>query len=186
MSAPLSHLVFKLTGWKSIGKAPDLKKYIVTAAPHTSNWDFVFGLAAWNIYGMKPKYLIKKEFFYFPLNILFWLTGGVAVDRSKNNSLTDAIVDMFNAREEFIVIFPPEGTRKKVERWKTGFYYVALKANLPIVLGALDFKTKSSYLSEPFYPTGDIEKDFIVIREFYKNTQGRNPEWFNVDGIRPA
>ncbi len=185
MSNFLPSLVFKLSGWKTAGKAPALKKYIVVGAPHTSNWDFVFGLSAWNLYGMKPRYLIKKEFYVFPLNILFWLTGGVKVDRSKSNSLTESIVQMFAGRDEFVVIFPPEGTRKKVERWKTGFYYVALHAKVPIVLGAMDYKKKTTDLSEPFYPTGDIEKDFLVFKEFYRNVTPCNPEGFSVEGIRP-
>lgn len=186
MSKFIPKLIFKLTGWKIQGQAPTLKKYVLVAAPHTSNWDFVYGLCAWQLYGMKPRYLIKKEFYVFPLNILFHLTGGLPVDRSKSNKLTDAMVEMFEQRDEFIALVPPEGTRKKVERWKTGFYYLAIKANVPIVLGILDYKLKSARLSEPFIPTGDIEKDFATIREFFKGATGKNPEGFNEEAIRPA
>jgi 1-acyl-sn-glycerol-3-phosphate acyltransferase len=182
----IPRMIFKISGWKALGKAPQLKKYIVVGAPHTSNWDFVYGLCAWNLYGMNPRYLIKKEFYVFPLNLLFKATGGLAVDRSKHNSLTDSIVDMFSQREDFVTIFPPEGTRKKVDRWKTGFYYVALKANVPIVLGAMDYKLKSTHLSEPFYPTGDIEKDFEVFREFYRNVTPCNPEGFDPNNVKPS
>ncbi len=179
-------LIFKIAGWKAVGQAPPLKKYIVVGAPHTSNWDFVFGLCAWKLYGMKPRYLIKREFYVFPLNLLFKATGGLAVDRSKNNSLTDSIVEMFAKREEFVVIFPPEGTRKLVQRWKTGFYYVALRSKLPIVLGAMDYKLKQTHLSEAFYPTGDIEKDFEFFREFFRNVTPCNPAGFNPENVRPA
>ena len=182
----IPRLIFWLAGWKTLGQAPALKKYIVVGAPHTSNWDFVYGLCAWKLYGMNPRYLIKREFYYFPLNLLFQATGGLPVDRSKSNSLTDSIAGMFDSREELVAIIPPEGTRKLVDRWKTGFYYVALKAKVPIVLGAMDYKNKETRLSEPFYPTGDIEKDFVVFREFYRGVQGRNPEWFNADNIKPS
>lgn len=178
-------LIFKLTGWKTLGTAPAIKKYVLVAAPHTSNWDFVYGLCAWKLYGIEPRYLIKKEFYWFPLNILFNATGGLPVDRSKSNSLTDAIVEMFRQKERFIALVPPEGTRKKVERWKTGFYYLALKAQVPIVMGIMDYKDKTTRLSEPFMPTGDIDADFAKIREFFKDAHPRNPEGFSVDSIRP-
>jgi 1-acyl-sn-glycerol-3-phosphate acyltransferase len=182
----LPRLIFWISGWKALGQAPDLKKYIIVGAPHTSNWDFVFGMCAWKLYGVSPRYLIKKDLYVFPLSLLFKATGGLPVDRSKSNSLTDSIVAMFKERNELIAIIPPEGTRKRVERWKTGFYYVSLRANVPIVLGAMDYKRKVTYLSNPFYPTGDIEKDFVVFREFYRNVSPCNPEGFNPDNIKPA
>jgi 1-acyl-sn-glycerol-3-phosphate acyltransferase len=182
----LPRLIFRLTGWKALGKAPALKKYIIIGAPHTSNWDFVYGICAWKLYGVQPRYLIKKEFYYFPLNFLFKATGGLPVDRTQSNSLTDSIVAMFSEREELIAIIPPEGTRKPVDRWRTGFYYVAIRAGVPIVMGAMDYRRKVTYLSEPFYPTGDIEKDFIVFREFYRGVQPCNPEGFNVENIKPT
>ena len=186
MGKILPRLIFWITGWKALGKAPELKKYVIIGAPHTSNWDFVYGMAAWKLYGVRPRYLIKKDLYVFPLNLLFHATGGLPVDRSKSNSLTDSIVGMFNEREELIAIIPPEGTRKNVERWRTGFYYVSLKAGVPIVMGAMDYKRKVTYLSEPFYPTGDIEKDFIIFREFYRNVSPCNPEGFNPDNIKPS
>jgi 1-acyl-sn-glycerol-3-phosphate acyltransferase len=182
----IPRLIFKLGGWKTLGEAPPLKKYIVVGAPHTSNWDFVYGLCAWQLYGMQPRYLIKKEFYVFPLNFLFKATGGVPVDRSKHNSLTDSIVDMFEQRDQFVLIVTPEGTRKKVERWRTGFYYLSLKTGLPIVLGSMDYKLKRTNLSAPFYPTGDIEKDFVFIREFFRNVTPCNPEGFDINNVKPA
>jgi 1-acyl-sn-glycerol-3-phosphate acyltransferase len=182
----LPRLIFWISGWKALGQVPDLKKYVIVGAPHTSNWDFVYGMCAWKLYGIRPRYLIKKDLYVFPLSILFKATGGLPVDRSKSNSLTDSIVAMFNSREELIAIIPPEGTRKHVERWKTGFYYVSLRANVPIILGAMDYKRKVTYLSDPFYPTGDIEKDFIRFREFFRNVSPRNPEGFNPENIKPA
>jgi 1-acyl-sn-glycerol-3-phosphate acyltransferase len=181
----LPKLIFKITGWKALGKPPALKKYIIIGAPHTSNWDFVFGLCAWKLYGLHPRYLIKKEFYVFPLNLLFKYTGGLPVDRSKSNSLTESIVAMFAEREELTAIIPPEGSRKLVKRWRTGFYYVALKAQVPIVMGSMDYKRKETNLSEPFYPTGDIQNDFAVFREFFRHITPKNPEGFKPEYIRP-
>lgn len=186
MAHIIPRLIFKFTGWKIKGTAPTLKKFVIIAAPHTSNWDFVYGMCAWKLYGFSPRYLIKKELFFFPLSLLFKATGGLAVDRSKHNNLTDSIIEMFNERENFIAIIPPEGTRKLVKRWKTGFYYVALKAKVPIVMGSLDYKKKEANLSEPFYPTGDIEKDFLTFKEFYKGVTAKHPADFSVDNIKPA
>lgn len=186
MSNFIPKLIFKLCGWKITGTPPKDKKFVIIAAPHTSNWDFVYGLCAWNLYGLKPRYLIKKELFRFPLNLFFKATGGLPVDRSKSSNLTDAIVNMFNERESLVAIIPPEGTRKTVERWKTGFYYVALNAKVPLVMGSLDYAKKEATLSEPFWPTGNIEMDFKVFREFYKNTTPKHPGNFSIESIKPS
>lgn len=185
MANLIPKLIFKLGGWKIKGNAPKIKKFVIIGAPHTSNWDFVYGLCAWRLYGFNPRYLIKKELFIFPLSLLFRATGGLAVDRKKSNNLTEAIVKMFNERDELVTIIPPEGTRKSVKRWKTGFYYVALNAKVPIVMGSMDYKKKETNLSEPFWPTGDIEKDFLVFKEFYRNVTPKNPEGFSIESVRP-
>ncbi len=182
----IPRLIFKISGWKTKGTAPPLKKFVIIGAPHTSNWDFVFGLCAWKLYGVNPRYLIKKELYFFPLNLFFKATGGLAVDRKKSSNLTEAIVKMFNERESLVTIIPPEGTRKLVKRWRTGFYYVALHAKVPIVMGSMDYKKKETNLSEPFWPTGDIEKDFLVFREFFKDVTPKNPSGFAVESIRPS
>ena len=186
MANLIPRLIFKLTGWKAKGSPPAEKKFVIIGAPHTSNWDFVYGLCAWKLYGVNPRYLIKKELYVFPLNLFFKATGGLAVNRNKNTNLTDSIVKMFNEREELVTIIPPEGTRGLVKRWKTGFYYVALNAKVPIVRGSMDYKKKETNLSEPFWPTGDIEKDFLVFREFYRNVSPKNPEGFSPESIRPS
>jgi 1-acyl-sn-glycerol-3-phosphate acyltransferase len=182
----LPRLIFKITGWKALGQAPALKKYVVIGAPHTSNWDFVYGMCAWKLYGMNPRYLIKKELFRFPLKYIFQASGGLPVDRQGNHSLTESIVRMFDERNELVAIIPPEGTRKQVDRWRTGFYYVALQAKVPIVMGSMDYRKRATFLSDPFYPTGDIEKDFEVFREFYKDVTPKNGEGFNVKNIKPS
>lgn len=181
----IPRLIFKLSGWKALGHLPPLKKYIIIGAPHTSNWDFVFGMCAWKLYNLKPSYLIKKEAYRFPFSIFLKATGAIPVDRTGSHNLGDSIVQMFRERDEFVAIISPEGTRKLVGRWKTGFYYVALQAKVPIVMGALDFGRKNTLLSKPFYPTGDIQRDFGIIREFYKDIIPKNRGSFNLENIRP-
>lgn len=182
----LPKLIFKLGGWKLKGSAPTLKKFVIIGAPHTSNWDFVYGLCAWKLYGIDPRYLIKKELYFFPLNLFFSATGGLPVDRSRHNNLTDAIIDMIKQKDELAVLITPEGTRKLMPRWKTSFYYIALGAGIPIVMGSMDYKKRETNLSEPFWPTGDIEKDFLVFKEFYRNITPKNPEGFNPENIKPG
>ena len=179
-------LIFKMAGWKAVGGIPpEIKKCVLVAAPHTSNWDFVYGLCALSIMGIKLNYLAKKELFHFPIKRFLISLGGIAVDRSKSNSLVDSMVKLFNENEQLILMVPPEGTRKKVDKWKTGFYYTALNANVPIVLGILDYAKKEAYIGKLFEPTGDITKDFEFFREFYKNATPKNMDCFSVECIRP-
>lgn len=169
----------KVFGWKFVGKLPEnLKKYVIIAAPHTSWKDFLIGVFAKYALGAKINYIGKDSLFKGPFGFLFKMTGGAPVDRSKNNNLVDAIVDIFNNKEEFRLALSPEGTRKKVERWKTGFYYIAKGAKVPIVMGTLDFGKKQIKFSEPYYPTDDKEKDFAYFHSFYEGVQGKHPELF--------
>lgn len=182
----LFKILFKLRGWKITGGVPkDIKKCVLVAAPHTSNWDFVYGLAGIAYYGYNVRYLIKKQAYRFPLKRLIDKTGGIPVDRSKHNNLVDALVDEFNKRDELILMIPPEGTRTLVEKWKTGFYYTALKANVPILLGYLDYKTRTASIDTLLWPTENKEEDFKKIRAFYRGVTAKNPEWFSLEGIRP-
>ena len=179
-------IFFKLKGWKIRGGIPvGIKKCVLIAAPHTSNWDFLYGSFAWKLFGMDVKYLAKKELFRFPFGIFFRALGGIPVDRSKHTNLVDAMVALVNSKEEIIVLMTPEGTRKKVDNWKMGFYHLALKANIPIVLGKINYKEKEAVVEGSFFPSGNIEKDFEIIRTFYKDVVGRNPDNFSLDAIRP-
>ncbi|MBI4929986.1 MAG: 1-acyl-sn-glycerol-3-phosphate acyltransferase [Bacteroidetes bacterium] len=182
----IARIFFKLKGWKVRGGIPaEIKKCVLVAAPHTSNWDFLYGSFAWKLFGLDVKYLAKKELFWFPLNVFLRGLGGIPVDRSKHSNIVDAMVALVNSKEEIIVLMTPEGTRKKVEKWKTGFYHLAIKANIPIVLGRLNYGTKEAFIGQSFIPSGNIEKDFEIIREFYKGVVGRNPENFSLEAIKP-
>jgi 1-acyl-sn-glycerol-3-phosphate acyltransferase len=171
---------FKRKGWTATGTIPkNIKKCIIIGAPHTSNWDFVYGVGSLNYYNIDIKYLAKKELFVFPFKKMFYALGGIPVDRSKSGSLVDQIIEMFNKSEELIVLIPPEGTRKKVRKWKTGFYRIALGAKVPIILGALDYKAKTTNLGPVFYPTGNMEEDFAYIRNYYEGVNAKIPENFS-------
>jgi 1-acyl-sn-glycerol-3-phosphate acyltransferase len=167
-------------GWKIEGGIPsDVKKCVLIAAPHTSNWDFIYGLGALKLFKVDVKYLAKKELFRFPFKSMFVSLGGIPVDRSKNNSMVEAMIELIKQRDELVVLIPPEGTRKRVERWKSGFYNVALGAEVPIVMGYLDYKRKVAGIGPAIMPTGDKEKDFEAITAFYKNITAKFPENFN-------
>jgi 1-acyl-sn-glycerol-3-phosphate acyltransferase len=166
-------------GWKIDHDFPrDLKKYVVIAAPHTSWQDFPIAILARNVSGEKINFIGKDSLFKPPFGFFFKALGGAPVDRSKSNNLVDGIVDIFNSREEFRLGLSPEGTRKKVEKWKTGFYYIAKGAKVPIIMATLDFGKKQVKISDPYYPTDDMEKDFEHFHAFYEGVKGKHPELF--------
>lgn len=170
-------ILFKLMGWKIAGNFPtDLKKYVIIVAPHTHWVDFPVALLVRFATGLNANYIGKASLFKKPFGFIFRLTGGAPIDRSKSNNSVDSIVALFNAREEFILSLSPDGTRKKVEVWKTGFYHIAKGANVPIVRGALDFEHKKFAIAKPFYPTDNIDADFKELRSFFKGVKGKVPE----------
>lgn len=169
----------KILGWKLVGAFPsDIQKYVIIGAPHTSWKDFPISILARNSFGIKVNFIGKKSLFKPPLGFIFKWLGGTPVDRSKNNNLVESVIDLFDSKEEFRLGLAPEGTRKKVDKWKTGFYYIAKGAGVPIVMFTLDFGKKQVAVSPPYYPTDDIEKDFRVFQDFYKDVKGANPSQF--------
>ena len=154
-------LVLWYSGFEIVNRVPpEVRKCIVIGAPHTSNWDFVFALPALHKMGVhKLRYLIKKEFFFWPFTWLFRATGGISVDRNKKNDLTATLKKLIKEQDELYLLFPPEGTRGRVDRWKTGFYYTALDSELPIVLGFFDFEKKVCGFGDVIYPTGDFNRN---------------------------
>jgi len=171
----LFQLAFKITGWKISGDVPrDIKKYIIIVAPHTSNWDFPIGVAVRSIMRFKSNFLGKKELFESKLGWLFRKLGGFPVDRSRSANMVDEVVKIIQREESFVVAIAPEGTRKRVEKWKTGFYHIASKAGIPIVMAAIDYPDKTVTFAKPFYPCGDLLKDAPAIQEFYKDKRGKN------------
>lgn len=167
----------KLLGWKVVGNTnmsmDSIKKAVIIAVPHTSWHDFYIGVLLRKVIGIKTNFVGKKELFKWPFGYYFRAIGGVPLNRSKNENKVEAIAKAFNNSDEFRITFAPEGTRKKVEQWRTGFYYIAKAAKVPIIMFTLDFKNKQNLVSQPFYPTDDIEADFIFMDKFFKGVIGK-------------
>jgi len=177
----LSKFILKITGWKTFGDIPpEVTKAVFIIAPHTSNLDFFIGRMYCFMRRIPIKVMIKKESFAGPLGGLLKKAGGVPIDRSKSTSLVDQIVQMFNENDPFFFAITPEGTRKKSEKWKSGFYHIAVKANVPILLSYIDYGKKVAGIGRVFYPTGDFKKDFKEIEDFYRGRQGRHSGKFNL------
>lgn len=181
-------LIFKLFGWKITHYlSDDIKKCVVVVAPHTSNWDFVFGMGAIRFMNLHPRFAIKKEWLRFPLKRLMISYGALPIDREAKNKLGEkkgsvmAMAELFKTHETLRLIITPEGTRSKREKWKTGFYYVALNANVPIALGFMDYKKKECGIDKIIYPSGDFKADMKQIMNFYKDVHAKHPENFSVD-----
>lgn len=149
---------------------------MLIGAPHTSNWDFPIMLLVVLKLRLKLFWMGKNSLFVFPFGLLMRWLGGIPIDRSKSNNVVQQIAEEFERNDQFVVLIPPEGTRSKVDRWKTGFYHIALAARVPILLGYLDAPSKEAGLADFFTPTGDLEKDMSDIRAFYAGKTGINPE----------
>ena len=165
-----------ILGWKMDELPTDIKKYVIIAAPHTSWVDFPIAMLYRVATGVMVHYVGKDSLFKGPFGFLFRKLGGFPVDRSSNNNTVDYIVSKFNASENFKLGLSPEGTRKKVDKWKTGFYFIAKGAGVPVVMATLDFGNKYIKVSEPFYPTSNKDKDFEFMKGFFKNVKGKKEQ----------
>jgi len=178
MLRPIYLLIFKLLGWGVEGTfSRDLKKYIIAIAPHTSNWDFVIGVMARSITKIqRAHFLGKSQLFKPPYGWLFRWLGGYPVDRTSSHDMVHQVVDIFNKHDEFILAIAPEGTRKKVTKLRTGFYYIARQASVPIIPVGFDYQRKKIVIGQPFYPSVNADVDMEFLRKFYSQIKGRNPE----------
>lgn len=170
---------FNLAGWKLKGEPLELKKYVIAVAPHTSNLDFFVALPVKYMFPHKfrPGFLGKDSLFTIPLVGWFLRSiGGIPVNRSKKSNVVDDVVKIFDQEERFIMVISPEGTRSYVPKWRTGFYYIALKAKVPIMLAALDYEHKTVDITEVMEPTGDVVKDILYMRRYFSQFKGRYPE----------
>lgn len=175
--------LYKRLGWtKDITQVlPD--KYIICLAPHTSNWDMILGQLFEHAEGMKCNFLMKKEWFFWPLGPIFRKMGGIPVWRSKHTSMTDHLAEEAKKREYFGLCITPEGTRSLNPDWKKGFYFIALKAGLPIYLYGLDYQKKLIQCNKVITPSGDVEKDMREIKLYFKDYKGKKPEKFTIGNI---
>lgn len=175
MFRPLARLLFKLTGWRVIDHRPaDLGSCVYVVAPHTSNWDFVVGVCARSIARLgHARYLAKKQLFVWPIGWFFRITGGVPVDRSKHTNLTDQVVAYFRSIPGFCIGITPEGTRKQVAHWKTGFWRIAKGAGVPLVLTSFDYSRKEVTFREPFQVGDDMDKDIAWVVQYFSQFKGK-------------
>jgi len=172
----LALLFFRLAGWKAEGRRPDMAKYVIMAAPHTSNWDFVFTMCLAFILRINPCIMMKGEWFRGPFGpFLRWL-GAVPIDRSGAHGVVAQSIEAFHAHARMVMVVPPSGTRRQVMHWKTGFYYIALGARVPIVLGYLDYRRRAGGIGPVVHPTGNIHADMREIRNFYRDITGKYPK----------
>jgi len=176
MLKKFAHFILKLFGWTLDVKLPEEKKFILIGAPHTSNWDFPLALLTFWTVGPKIYWLAKIQIFRGPLYYLFTALGGIPVDRSTSHGFINQIADKFNHAEEMVLAIAPEGTRSKTDYWKSGFYYIALTAKVPICLAYIDYKTRTLGFKQLMYPSGDIEADMKIISGFYRNIKGKCPQ----------
>lgn len=176
----IARLYFKLFRWEIIGSKPAHKKFIIIVMPHTSGYDFVLSKCYGVYFGIKSKVLIKKEAFFFPLNLIIKAFGGIPVDRWNNRHLAEQLVEYFNSKAEFGLTLTPEGTRKKVKRLKRGFYYIAQSTGASVYMGFIDSKTRRLGIGPEFIITGDYDKDLAQIREFYKGMEGLHRGQFDA------
>ena len=153
-------------------------KCVIALAPHTSNWDFIIGKLYTTATGQSNLFLMKKEWFFWPLGILMRRMGGIPVYRDKKMKVTDSVAEMARNADVFRVCVTPEGTRKANSEWKKGFYYIALKADIPILLYGLDFKTKTIVCTKKIIPNGDVENQLQEITEYFRNFTGKHPHQF--------
>ena len=176
----------RLTGWRFEGALPNEPKFVIIVAPHTSNWDFPVGVMALFAIGFRVSFLGKHTIFKWPYGIFMRWLGGIPVERTVSRDRVGESIAAFNAQEKLILVIAPEGTRKLVPRWRTGFYHVAHGAHVPIVPIAFDFALRLIRVHPPFHTTGDKERDLAEIKELYRNVTGKNPENFSIDDWKIA
>ena len=171
----LATFMMRWRGWRVEGKLPDIPKFVLIGAPHTSNWDFVLFLGV--IFSLRANvhFMGKAELFHFPYGWFFRYCGGVPVDRKKSTGLVDQMVKVSNESKKFILTIAPEGTRHQVVEWKRGFYHIARTAGIPIVMAVVDGRHKTVRIGQVFHPTNDMEEDMKTIKGYFDGTVGMNP-----------
>ena len=177
MIQPLSRFILKIVGWKTELAVQMVEKCILVGAPHTTNWDFPLALLGISSMGIKFNWVGKHTLFRWPWGFFMRLLGGIPLDRiSGGAGFTRKVVETFRDRDRFVLAIAPEGTRHRTDYWKAGFYKIAIKCNVPIALGYVDFQKKKIGIGKMFMPTGDKDKDFMHIRGFYSDKSGKYPE----------
>lgn len=175
---PVYKWIFERLGWRIEGHFPaHIPKYLVVVAPHTSNWDFMVGLCVRSIERLQGHFLGKKELFRWPFGILFRYLGGYPVDRSKTSNFVDSVAEIFQSKKDFVVAIAPEGTRKRNDQWKSGFYHIARKANVPVVRVAFDYSRKRVVIDAPCQVLNSYEETLEEFKKYFRQFKGKIPEY---------
>ena len=175
-------MLYKRMGWSVEVTENHPDKYIICLAPHTSNWDFLMGHLYSGANGIKSNFLMKKEWFFWPLGPLFHKMGGIPVYRQKHTSMTDTLAETAKAVSQFHLCITPEGTRSSNPNWKKGFYYIALKAQIPILLYGLDYEQRRIQCTKTIIPNGNFEGQMREIKNYFRNFKGKIPSNFTIGG----
>ena len=176
-------MLYRQLGWKTDVTEAHPNKYIICLAPHTSNWDFLIGQLYARAEGMKANFLMKKEWFFWPLGPIFRRLGGIPVWRSKHTSMTDNLAHTALERQTFCLTITPEGTRSRNPEWKQGFFYIAQKAQLPILLYGVDYQKKLIQCTKTVIPNGNVELQMKEIKLYFKDFKGKKPENFTIGNV---
>ncbi len=181
MGRKLAKFILRLFGWNTNGALPSgIHKAVIVSAPHTSTWDFIIGrLTFWAI-RVNIRFLIKKEAFVFPFGPFLKSLGGLPVERGNASSMVDQVVKMFRKEESLVIVITPEGTRKRVDKWKKGFYIIALRAKVPIALSFINYGNKTGGIGPIITPSGNYEEDLKFMEDFYKDMVACHPDRFNL------
>lgn len=178
LSRAAGRLALRLTGWRIEGEFPNLRQFVVIVAPHTSNWDFFVGVMAMFAIGFRGTFLGKHQAFRWPAGpVMRWL-GGIPVDRSSPHNVVQQTIDYFHTRPQMLLALSPEGTRRKLEAWRTGFWYVAKGAGVPIVPAAFDYPERRVRIFAPVMPSDDIDADIAQLHGFFDARMARHPEQY--------
>ena len=182
----IAAFILRIFGWHQVGELPKLKKYVVIIGPHTSNWDFFIFLLVKFSYRLKVVFIGKHTIFIGPVGWVLRKIGGIPVKRSSAHNVVDKIVEEFSIRDEMVFALSPEGTRSYRDHWKSGFYHIARKANVPVQTAYLDVPSKQIGWGPLFYLSDDRHEDLKRIAEFYTDKQGFKPEKFSKIMFRPS
>lgn len=180
----LANAFLRATGWKPETAPPEKMRFVLIAAPHTSNWDLFYLLAFAEVFDVPMSFMMKHTVFRGPLGPLFRSLGGIPIYRHKRGDLVKQMVEVFGQKDDFVLVVPAEGTRSRVEFWKSGFYHIAREANVPIVLSYLDYARKRGGFGPAVIPSGNVRDDMDVIRDFYADKSGRHPQLFAEPRLR--
>lgn len=181
----LSQAFLRMAGWRPEGGTLEARKAVIIAAPHTSNWDFLYLITLCAVLHADIYWMGKDTLFRWPFGRITKWFGGIPIDRSRANNVAAQTIQTFNECDDLYIIIPAEGTREKVQYWKRGFYYIAHGAGIPIMLGFLDYGRKRGGFGKALIPTGDIQADMKIIREYYAPVQARHPENTAPPAVRP-